>query len=194
MKFGIVILKAHPKDKNLRYETFEFFDEFQIISGEGVATGKNAIGLGDSTDARTNKEEYVHGIDDLYDLERTTHRHESPEHFVPFDSQKTSDYRREKFQPKKRARSERGTSKKDENSVMGISNQILNLIQQKKERQQREAEKNQNNVWDAIKEILDLEERICYKALTKIYHLGIQDVFVSMSVEERLGWILTNME
>ncbi|XP_024005057.1 uncharacterized protein At2g29880 isoform X2 [Eutrema salsugineum] len=185
---------AHPKDKNLRYETFEFFDEFQIISGEGVATGKNAIGLGDSTDARTNKEEYVHGIDDLYDLERTTHRHESPEHFVPFDSQKTSDYRREKFQPKKRARSERGTSKKDENSVMGISNQILNLIQQKKERQQREAEKNQNNVWDAIKEILDLEERICYKALTKIYHLGIQDVFVSMSVEERLGWILTNME
>ncbi|KAF8109912.1 hypothetical protein N665_0089s0031 [Sinapis alba] len=46
----------------------------------------------------------------------------------------------------------------------------------------------------AIKEILDLEPRIVYKALTSIYHLGIQDVFVSMSVEERLGWIHANME
>ena len=33
-----------------------------------------------------------------------------------------------------------------------------------------------------------------FKALTQIYHLGIQDVFVKMSVEERLGWIQSSME
>lgn len=71
---------------------------------------------------------------------------------------------------------------------------IMNLLQQKEERNKkeaelREAEKKKSNVWDAIKEIHGLEEHIRYDALTKIHTLKMKDVFVSMSVEERLGWI-----
>ncbi|KAF8109060.1 hypothetical protein N665_0103s0015, partial [Sinapis alba] len=167
-------LKVHPKHKNLRSDTFEFFEDLQIIFGQGVATGKNAVGLGDGTDAPCD--------------------HELSEQYATFDSQTVPESRTEKFQPKKKARSERGVSQKDENPAMAVSTQILNIIQQREERQHKEASERKINVWDALKEISDLEECIRFKALTQIHYLGIQDVFVKMSVEERLGWIQSIME
>ncbi|CAL9247830.1 unnamed protein product [Arabidopsis halleri] len=202
-------LKAHPNNKQLRYDTFEFFEELQIIFGEGVATGKNAIGLCDSTDARTYKsgensrEEYVSDFDNGYEYDTTTHHEslwmsdshtQSSEHYAPFMSHGTSESPTEKLPPRKRTRSERNTSQKEESPMMVVSSKILNIIQQREERQQKEVAQKKINVWDALKEISDLDERIRFKALTKIYHLGIQDVFVSMSVKERLGWIQTSME
>lgn len=172
----------------------------QLIFGEGVATGKNAIGLCESTDARTfkagenSKGEYENELNNVYEFDETTHPHESPEHYAPFVPHATTECPTEKLPPRKRARTERGTSQKEESPMMVVNNKILDIIQQREERQQKEAAGKKNNVWDAIKEISDLEERIRYKALTRIYHLGIQDVFVSMSVEERLGWIQTSME
>lgn len=172
----------------------------QIIFGQGVATGKNAVGLGDGTDARTYKpgessnEENWNDINNIYEFDASTRDHELSEQYATFDSQTVPESRMEKFQPKKRARSERSVSQKDENPAMAVSTQILNIIQQREERQQKEASERKINVWDAIKEISDLEDRIRFKALTQIYHLGIQDVFVKMSVEERLGWIQSSME
>ncbi|KAL0843335.1 hypothetical protein Bca101_016580 [Brassica carinata] len=191
---------AHPKQKNLRSDTFEFFEDLQIIFGQGVATRKNAVGLGDGTDARTYKvgessnEENWNDVDNIYEFDASTRDHELSEQYATFDYQTVPESRTEKFQPKKRARSKRGASQKDENPAMAVSTQILNIIQQREERQQKEASERKINVWDAIKEISDLEERIRFKALTQIYHLGIQDVFVKMSVEERLGWIHSSME
>lgn len=155
------ISKSTRLGKNLRYETFEFYDELQIIFGEGVATGKNAMGIGDSTDARTcrvggyPKEDEAHDIDDIYELDGTTHHYESPE--LSVDDHTIPGHRKEKFKPKKRPRSEKGTSQKEENPVMAINNQILNLIQQREERQQKEAERKKNNVSDVMKEIVDLD-------------------------------------
>ncbi|KAF8094011.1 hypothetical protein N665_0372s0017 [Sinapis alba] len=145
-------LKAHPSNKKLRSDTFEFFEELQIILGQGVATGKNTVGLGDGNDARTYKdggnsnEEYVNDVDHIYEFDASTRDHELSEHYATFDSQT-----------------------------------ILNIIQQREERQQKEVSQKKIN-------------RIPFKALTYIYHLGIQDVFVKMSVEERLGWIQSSME
>ncbi|KAH0886039.1 hypothetical protein HID58_062135 [Brassica napus] len=46
-------LKAHPKFKKFRDETFEEFDDLKLIFDKNIATGTNAIGLGETTDAQT---------------------------------------------------------------------------------------------------------------------------------------------
>lgn len=96
-------------------------------------------------------------------------------------------------------------------SMITVSNKILDVIQKKREERQqieaekregklkheiekREAEKRKSNVWDAVKEILDLDEHIRYKAITIIHSLGMKNVFTDMSVEERFGWIKNNVE
>lgn len=85
-------------------------------------------------------------------------------------------------------------------SVITVSNKILDVIQKKREGklkheiEKREAEKRKSNVWDAVKEILDLDEHIRYKAITIIHSLGMKNVFTDMSVEERFGWIKNNVE
>ncbi|XP_018460167.1 uncharacterized protein At2g29880 [Raphanus sativus] len=174
-------LKTHPKHKNLRSDTFEFFEDLQIIFGQGVATGKNAVGLGDGTDACTYKagensnEENWNDVANIYEFDASTRDHELSEQYTTFDSQTVPESRTEKFQPKKKARSERSVPQKDENPIMTVSTQILNIIQQREERQQKEASERKVNVWDALKEISDLEDRIRFKALTQIHHLGIQE-------------------
>ncbi|KAK1351926.1 hypothetical protein POM88_053931 [Heracleum sosnowskyi] len=46
-------IKAHPKDGYMRYEAFDDYEDLKIAIGNGVAVGKNSIGLGSSTEART---------------------------------------------------------------------------------------------------------------------------------------------
>ena len=70
----------------------------------------------------------------------------------------------------------------------------MNIIQQREEGQRKEASEKKINVWNAIKKISNLEDRIRFKTLTQIYHLGTQDVFVKISVEKSLGWIQSSME
>ncbi|WOH04393.1 hypothetical protein DCAR_0623802 [Daucus carota subsp. sativus] len=45
--------KVHPTHKSYRTDTFGDYDDLRIAVGNGTAIGKNAIGLGDDTDART---------------------------------------------------------------------------------------------------------------------------------------------
>ncbi|CAH2065533.1 unnamed protein product, partial [Thlaspi arvense] len=45
--------KGHPKDKHLCDDTFEDFEDLHTIYGQNITTGKNALVLGDTTDART---------------------------------------------------------------------------------------------------------------------------------------------
>ncbi|KAL6220026.1 hypothetical protein ACLB2K_007784 [Fragaria x ananassa] len=46
--------EAHPNDTDLRYGTYEDYEDLEIAIGNGVVVGKNSIGLGsDVTDART---------------------------------------------------------------------------------------------------------------------------------------------
>ncbi|KAK1377398.1 Disease resistance protein [Heracleum sosnowskyi] len=46
-------IKAHPKDSYMRYEAFDDYEDLKIAVGNGVVVGKNSIGLGNSTEART---------------------------------------------------------------------------------------------------------------------------------------------
>ncbi|KZV41419.1 hypothetical protein F511_12147 [Dorcoceras hygrometricum] len=60
-------LKSHPKHEHYRSDTFEDYEDLRIVVGNGTATGKYSIGLGDDTDARTYETEENRGtslIDD----------------------------------------------------------------------------------------------------------------------------------
>ncbi|KAI5338120.1 hypothetical protein L3X38_017391 [Prunus dulcis] len=45
--------KSHPSQVHLQRKTFADYEDLVIAIGNGTATGKNSIGLGDDTDART---------------------------------------------------------------------------------------------------------------------------------------------
>lgn len=45
--------KSHPKHEHYRIDTFEDYEDLRIAVGNGTATGKYSMGLGDDTDART---------------------------------------------------------------------------------------------------------------------------------------------
>lgn len=84
------------------------------------------------------------------------------------------------------------------NALTTITHKLFNLIEgresrQKQEAEQREAEKKKNNLWEAIKEVSDLEEHVRYDAIKSIHQLGMKDVFINMSVDERRGWIKHNV-
>ncbi|CAN6988736.1 unnamed protein product [Brassica rapa subsp. trilocularis] len=199
--------KAHPSHQYMRYDSHEQFEDLKIIFDGTTANGGNSLGLSDTTDASTClvgdyqvKEKFGESSDDVTD--------------VAFVSKQSLKGHREKLIPRKRSRTgacyNAEELKNDDNdSIVAVSNKILNIIQQREERQQKEAEKREeklrlkaekqeaekkkNNVWDAMKEITNLDQRTKFKAVTLIYSLGMKDVFAEMSVEERFGWIQTNI-
>lgn len=59
----------------------------------------------------------------------------------------------------------------------------------KKEAEEKEAEKKVNTVWDAIKEIQDLEENDRFDAMNSVHQFGMKDAFMSMTREESFRWI-----
>ncbi|VVA93947.1 unnamed protein product [Arabis nemorensis] len=160
-------LQAHPSHKFMRYESDEQFDDLKIIFNGTTANGNNSLGLGVTTDACTYEVDDNQSGDDVTDTSPTMNKPEELE-------SGNNDY------------------------VVTVSNKILDIIQQREERQQREAEKTKaekkkNSVWDAVKEITHLDQRSKFKAVTLIYSLGTKDVFADMHVEERIGWIQTNI-
>ncbi|CAF1776618.1 unnamed protein product [Brassica napus] len=62
-----------------------------------------------------------------------------------------------------------------------------------KEAEEKEAEDKANNVWDAIKEIPDLDDDLRYEAMTLVHTLGMKSGFVNMSITDRCGWIRRNL-
>ncbi|XP_070676366.1 uncharacterized protein At2g29880-like [Malus domestica] len=65
--------------------------------------------------------------------------------------------------------------------------------EKKKEMEKKEEEKN-NNVWDAIKEIPNLDAPSHYKAVALVQKLGMKKEFLKMTPEEHSEWIKYNME
>lgn len=170
----------------------------KIIFDCETANGSSAIGLGDTTDARvlTVGDSQVQDNLNFEDINDDVYAQQpSPENGVK--------RRVEKLVSRKRSRSDASSSAVEINSdqsdaMVMMTSKILTFITQREERQQkeaekREAEKKKNSVWDAIKEVPDLDDRIKFKAVTLIYSLGMKDVFTDMSIEERYGWIQSNI-
>ncbi|CAH8392086.1 unnamed protein product [Eruca vesicaria subsp. sativa] len=74
-------------------------------------------------------------------------------------------------------------------SVESVTKQMLHIIQGRSM-----VEDKKINVWEAIKEIPNLSNHVQYQALSMIQKLQMGNIFVSMSVEDRLGWIQWNTQ
>ncbi|EOA23143.1 hypothetical protein CARUB_v100030691mg, partial [Capsella rubella] len=203
---------AHQGKKSMRDETFEDYEDLQLIFDVGLATGRNAVGLGDDTDAPTFGVEDNAAPCELYtSLFENMGNLDGSQASGSGDSSMSQGKggQREKLLPKKRAKGgdcgdssnsnmDSSLMEKTFTEMIEVSNHVVSLIQQREERQQREAnsreaEKKRNNLWEAIKEVSGLEENVRYDTLNEILKLGMKEVFISMSLEERLGWIRRNV-
>ncbi|KAK0585825.1 hypothetical protein LWI29_034486 [Acer saccharum] len=58
-------LNAHPKERHFRTKHYVDYDDLRVVIGNVTVSGRNSIGLGDDTDARTFEVEDTHvGIKD----------------------------------------------------------------------------------------------------------------------------------
>ncbi|KAL0696515.1 hypothetical protein Bca4012_063695 [Brassica carinata] len=190
-------LKGHRKDTHLLDDTFEDFEDLEKIYGQNTARGNNTVGLGDTTDART----YVARDDEWENQEEYVPQRMGDDEDDDDDTdgvEQASSLRRrnaiEKLPLRKRAKTDTYNVEKisDEiSAVTGTTNQIFSMIQQrwKKEEEEKEAEEKVHNVWDAIKEIPDLEENERFDAMNLVHQFGMNAGFMSMTMEERFRWI-----
>ncbi|EOA18093.1 hypothetical protein CARUB_v10021869mg [Capsella rubella] len=190
--------KGHSKSKHLRDDSFEDFEDLDKIFGKKIATGKNAIGLGDTTEARTyaprdseweTQDNYIPQMADENEVDGVE---DLPEQVVSSSLGRRKS--NEKLPIRKKTRTEGYNVDKitDEiSSATGMSSQLFSMIQQRwqKEAEEKQAEEKNNNVWDAIKEIPGLEENERFDAMNLIHQWGMNAGFVSMTTEERFGWI-----
>lgn len=184
----------------MRDESFEDFEDLRMIFGSNIATGQNAIGLGDAIDVDSYQVGDNEGVHDssriqIMDDEDGIPYEEKSVHEV-FSSLEKS--RLEKLPPRKKARTDACNSSKafDEvSTVTEFGHQIFDMIQRRweKETEEKEADDKANNVWDAIKEIPDLTDDMRYEAMTLVHSLGMKYGFVHMSIAERKGWIIRNL-
>ncbi|XP_010424399.1 PREDICTED: uncharacterized protein At2g29880-like [Camelina sativa] len=183
-------LKAHTNKNHLRDETFEDFGDLHLIFSTNVATGKNAMGLGDAIDEDAYQEDTSVQVED--DEEERAYEDTSvQEVFASLEKRRGG-----KLPHRKKARTAALNSTNASNEVnTEISHQIFDMIQKRweKESEEKEAEDKANNVWEAIKEIPDLEEDLRYEAMTLIHSLGMKYGFVNMSIADRKGWIIQNL-
>ncbi|KAH0850160.1 hypothetical protein HID58_095725, partial [Brassica napus] len=166
MKYGRSICRLIQIINILCDDSFEDFEELRIFE-QNTATGQNAVGLGDSVDAgsyqfeeneKTNDNDFVHN----------TSKH------VNLHQEKAL----EKLSHRKKARTDAYNSE-------GFVRKLQKSKRWVKEAEEKEAEDKANNVWDAIKEIPDLDDDLRYEAMTLVHTLGMKSGFVNMSITDR---------
>ncbi|KAL0876272.1 hypothetical protein Bca101_025977 [Brassica carinata] len=127
-------LKAHPGFKKFRDETFEEFDDLKIIFDKNIATGTNAIGLGETTDAQTVR---------VAETEREqTNCGEDP---TDDTLDKLPLRKRQKTSPLNKADDlfthKEGVEEANKmNALTTITHKLFNLIEEREARQKQEAE------------------------------------------------------
>ncbi|XP_074337295.1 uncharacterized protein At2g29880-like [Apium graveolens] len=190
--------KVHPNHKSYRTDTFGDYDDLRIAVGNGTAIGKNAIGLGDDTDARTYDNEAskkYQPLDDLvYDY--------NTEAYTPYDFQDPLTQPSESINldappppTLKRKRSEfEGNSSSSANAshpdaIMQISHSVEKMV---------EAVKSFNNddcsCWDLIKDLPYLDQLTCFKALKLLNTRAKKMEFVKMTPDERYAWTIFELD
>ncbi|CAA7033824.1 unnamed protein product [Microthlaspi erraticum] len=120
--------KAHPNHKYMRYDSHDQFEDLKIIFDGTAATGSNAIGLDDTTDACT----YRVGDNQVNDNLISCDSGDELSDASPI-SDKHRRGRAEKLVPRKRSKKEAYNNseeqKSDNNdSVVTVSNKILGCI------------------------------------------------------------------
>ncbi|KAK3218403.1 hypothetical protein Dsin_012373 [Dipteronia sinensis] len=217
-------LKSHSSHKKLRTECSVDYNDLQLVVGVGTVTGNDSMALGaDDTDASIlgNEENTISGME-KFPYDATSNTFIAPqnnifdESFQPqsplqpssqFEAPLGSMFNKEKTGQRKRSRSEyEGSSSSNgtnnharvlDNLSVGIDSistnfeRIYNLME-KRERD-REIEKR-TTIWDAIKDIPDLDDTTRFRAVELLNTKTKKDMFFKMTPEERSAWILFNLK
>ncbi|XP_074352530.1 uncharacterized protein At2g29880-like [Apium graveolens] len=190
--------EVHPNHKSYRTDTFRDYDDLRIAVGNGTAIGKNAIRLGDDTDARTYDNEAskkYQPLDDLvYDYNTESY---TPDDFQDPLTQPSESINLDAPPPPtlKRKRSEfEGNSSSSANAshpdaIMQISHSVEKMV---------EAVKSFNNdnysCWDLIKDLPYLDQLTRFKALKLLNTRAKKMEFVKMTPDERYTWIIFELD
>ncbi|XP_057775365.1 uncharacterized protein At2g29880-like [Salvia miltiorrhiza] len=174
--------QAHPKDAYLRHGTCPDYEDLEMAVGNGVAVGKNSIGLGSATDARTlgADENRVPHIEELnYDAENEAFRRAPAKRSrgqFEINSGHTENSSHQEFMAE---------IKKITTTIEGVQSLLVkrDTMLEKKEREKT------YTTWDAIKEIPDLTEDVRTKAFDLLDTKSKKDGFLRMTVDERKRWI-----
>ncbi|XP_057791031.1 uncharacterized protein At2g29880-like [Salvia miltiorrhiza] len=201
-------IEAHPKDAYLRAGSFSDFDDLRLAVGNGVAVGRNAIGVGSATDAR------IIGVDESRGpLIEELNYDAANEAFVvlgeddpplsgsksPLESTEVPVESTQRRAPAKRSRGQFETnSGHTENSshqelmveikkVTSTMDRVESLfVKRDTMLEKREKEKGYTT---CIKEIPDLSEDARYTAFDLLVTKSQKDGFMKMTVPERKRWI-----
>ncbi|XP_073121138.1 uncharacterized protein At2g29880-like [Henckelia pumila] len=199
--------KSHPRHEYYRSNTFEDYEDLRIAVGNGTAIGKFSSAVGDDDDATTFETEQHRGtslLDDLvFDSDNGA--------FILNDGQESS------YQPtfiegitsplpsqpmssevppasKKRDRTDfelkSRTSKNIDPDVM----QKLSCNLEKAASKIESIGAVDDNCWDAIKEVPDLDNRTRFIVLDLVNTRAKKTAFLKMTIEERLEWIKYKLE
>ncbi|ESQ40716.1 hypothetical protein EUTSA_v10015362mg [Eutrema salsugineum] len=130
--------KGHPNHEYMRSNTFEDFEDLQIIFESAIAKGNNVFGLGGDSNAATfevendvQEREDVH-MENVCEANETSY--ETPKEKLPSRKRvKTHGNPSESINHGDR-------SEKVITEMIGVSTNLINLIQQREERPQREEE------------------------------------------------------
>ncbi|XP_042441473.1 uncharacterized protein At2g29880-like [Zingiber officinale] len=194
--------KSHPKHEHYWTDTFEDYEDLRLVVGNGTTTRKYAIGLGDDTNARTIETEENGGTNLLDDY---VFDHNSGE-FIQSNRQESS------YQPlfpedlasplpsqpmssevpqatRKRDRTEfEAKSSTSKNIDPDVLNRLCYTIEKTSSKIELVGVAD-DNCWDAIKEVLNLDNHTSYKALDWLNTRAKKVTFLKMTIEERLEWI-----
>ncbi|XP_021833155.1 uncharacterized protein At2g29880-like [Prunus avium] len=205
-------MKSHPSHKNLQIESVANYDDLKIVVGGATATGNGSLALGvDDTDATTfrDEENLNFGMEDFtYDAANETFV--APSHYQP-SFQPSSPYQstppiesplgfevpQGKTSQKKRSRSEYEGSSNSIDSTNQAKEKVLETISTNfekiyalMEKRERDRERDrENGIWDAMKDVPNLDDNVRYKAVELLNTKVKQDMFLKMSPEERSSWI-----
>ncbi|KAL8114341.1 hypothetical protein AgCh_021262 [Apium graveolens] len=187
--------QAHPKYGNLRYETFDDYEDLKIAIGNGFAVGKNAIGLGSSTEARKLE------VDEVRDLRiHELNFDVDSESFVleqngssPMRSPEVLEVPKKKLRTKKGRAEYEGSSNSSgnppKNDLLVPLDKLTTTFEGVYQLLEKREQERTYTAWDAIKEVPNIDEDNRLEVLNLLDTKTKKDCFMKMTLEERAKWI-----
>ncbi|ONH95470.1 hypothetical protein PRUPE_7G073100 [Prunus persica] len=177
--------KSHPTHRHIQTKTCEDYEDLQIVIGNAAVSGKNSLGLGDGTDARTfGVEDRQVGIEDfVYDNDTRAFvpNHNEASHqdpplghsssSLPFQANIWTSPSESSSQRKRTRPEHEGNGSQYETCMDRISFSIAEIATDFKGvhsllgKREKDRER-QSYIWDVIKETPNMDERARYKALS----------------------------
>ncbi|KAL6175998.1 hypothetical protein ACLB2K_052634 [Fragaria x ananassa] len=177
-------LNAHKKDANLHYGVTLDYEDLEITVGNGVAVGKNSIGLGSATDARTLGDDKAMKVEMFPEVSE-----------VPNQRRTRSKRSRNEYEG-----SSSSTGNTPQSGIMEHLDKltttfegVYSLLEKRESLLEKRERDRAYTIWDAIEEIQNLDEDIRFKAFDLLDTKSKSHGFLKMAPKVRANWIFHKM-